>query len=140
MLNKLILTNMSAGWCNFELNDFKGRPSYIRDLPIDVINGYIEYIRTGHCVIEFDEETSWFSLVICNENEVYIIAHRNGLEFHSINLNANDVLDELFVEIEDNLDDWVNWCFCLSDEKDMYKIDLQNKIDSIKKEKEQCNE
>lgn len=136
MLNEAILTNMGAGWCNFKLSDFEGRPSYVRDLPIDVINGYIDYIKTGHCVIEFDEETSWFSLVVCNESEVYIIAHRNGLEFYSIDLNANDVLDELFVEIEDNLDDWINWCFCLGDEKDMYRIELQNKIDKIKKERE----
>lgn len=135
MLNEVILTNMSAGWCNFKLNDFEGRPSYIRDLPIDVINGYIDYIRTGHCVIEFDEETSWFSLVVCNESEVYIIAHRNELEFYPIDLNANDVLDELFIEIKDNLDDWINWCFCLGDEKNMYRIELQNKIDDINKER-----
>lgn len=135
MLNESILTNLRAGWCDFSLGNFKGRISYIRDVPSDIINGYMDYVKAGHCVIEFDEETSWFSLVICNESEIYIIAHRDGLEFYSIDLNAHDVLDELFTEIEENLEDWVNWGIYSYDEKDIYRDELQNKINNINTER-----
>lgn len=140
MLDKLILTNLKAGWCNFNLGDFKGRVSYIRDVPNDIINGYMEYIKTEHCVIEFDEEDSWFSLVICNEGDIYIIAHRDKLEFYSIDLNSHDVLDELFTEIEENLEDWVNWGIYSYDEKDIYRNELQNKINDINTERNQTND
>ena len=133
MLKEKILTDINNGWCKFKLGNFKGHPSYIRDLPTDVINGYMDYIKTGHCVIEFDEETSWFSLVICNENEVYIIAHRDGLEFYSIDLKAYEVIEELFEEIENNIDEWVDWLDYLCDEEDMYKSELQNKINNIER-------
>ena len=135
MLDKQILTNLKAGWCDFNLGNFKGRVSYVRDVPTDIINGYIEYVKTGHCVIEFDEEKSYFSLVVCNDQEVYIIAHRNTLEYYKIDLNAADIVIELFNEVENNLDDWINWSDYFPDEKDMYKCELKNKISDIWKGK-----
>ena len=62
---------------------------------------------------------------------MYIIAHRNTLEYSKIDLNAADIIIELFNEIENNLDDWINWSDYFPDEKDMYKCELKNKISDI---------
>lgn len=132
MLHKPILTNLKAGWCDFNLGDFKGHVSYIRDVPTDIINGYMEYITTGHCIIEFDEEGSYFSLIICNDQDVHIITHRKSLEYYNLDLNAADVIIELFNEVENNIDAWINWSDYLCDEKDMYKSELQDKTNCFK--------
>lgn len=29
-----MITNPRCGWCNFELGDFKGSPSYLTDVPV----------------------------------------------------------------------------------------------------------
>ena len=104
-----ILTNIAHGWCDFNLGDYDGRPSYIRFLPLDIINGWKEYQDSQHCIIEFDCEMYQFCLVIW-ENTVTIIDNRYEKRISTfLDFNAKDVLEELVNEIVDNLDLWAKW-------------------------------
>lgn len=33
-----MISNPKNGWCNFKLGDFEGTPSYITDVPIDLLD------------------------------------------------------------------------------------------------------
>ena len=104
-----ILTNIAHGWCDFNLGDYHGRPSYIRFLPLDIINGWKEYQDSQHCIIEFDCEKYQFCLMIW-ENTVIIVDNKyEKIVITFPNVNAKEVLNELINEIVDNLDLWAKW-------------------------------
>ena len=35
-----MISDPKYGWCNFKLGDFKGTPSYLTDVPIDVLDAF----------------------------------------------------------------------------------------------------
>ena len=106
-----ILTNIKYGWCDFNLGDFNGRPSYIRFLPLDILNAYKEYTQSQHCIIEFDEETTQFCLVIYNWDDKVVILD-NRMEKHTatfLDFDGEEVLNELVNEIISDIDTWAKW-------------------------------
>ncbi len=117
-----ILTNIEHGWCDFNLGDFEGHPSYIRFLPLDIINAWKEYQDTRHCIIEFDCETWQFCLVIW-EHIVVILSNKWG-KYNSMFLmiNAEDLLNELVNEIVDNLDLWAKWLSITGTDENIQRI------------------
>ena len=104
-----ILTNIKYGWCNFRLDGYEARPSYVRFLPLDIIDAWKEYQESHHCIIEFDEELTQFCIVIWENNIVILDNRNNKINITVINYNAEDVLNELIKEIVDNLDVWAEW-------------------------------
>ena len=42
-----MISNPHAGWCDFKLGDFEGSPSYLTDVPVDLLNAFIEYHEKG---------------------------------------------------------------------------------------------
>ena len=54
-----MISNPRFGWCNFELGDFKGSPSYLTDVPVDLLDAFIDYHTKGYGVAVFDEEGSY---------------------------------------------------------------------------------
>ena len=59
-----MITNPEYGWCNFELGNFKGTPSYLTDVPVDLLEAFIEYHTKGMGAAWFDDEGAEFTLVI----------------------------------------------------------------------------
>ena len=57
-----MISNPRFGWCNFELGDFKGYPSYLTDVPVDLLDAFIDYHTKGYGVAVFDEEGSYFKI------------------------------------------------------------------------------
>lgn len=108
-MNK-ILTNIKYGWCNFNLGDYYGRPSYIRDLPMNILDAYEEYQKYNHCIVEFDEELTQFCLVLW-ENTVTILNNKSDNKRNCISLdfNAKEVLNELVFEIVNDIHTWAEW-------------------------------
>ena len=121
-----ILTNAKYGWCDFKLENYTGRASYIRNLPLDILKGFEGYKKYGHCIIPFDEETSQFYLIVY-DNTVIIIDNRdseNGDKFKGqyINIDADKVMSELFHEVVVNIDKWAEWLSISEDTKDISHI------------------
>ena len=104
-----ILTNIAHGWCDFNLGDYEGRPSYIRFLPLDIIDAWKEYQDSQHFIIEFDCVMWQFCLVIW-EDYLIVIDNKWGKNTCTfLDFNAEEVLNELVNEIVDNLDLWAKW-------------------------------
>ena len=104
-----ILININHGWCDFNLGDFHGHPSYIRFLPLDIIDAYEEYQKSHHCIIEFDCETYQFCLIIWEHNLIILDNKYTKITTTIININAEQVLNELIDEIVDDIDLWAEW-------------------------------
>lgn len=63
-----------CGWVKFTLGDFKARPSYLTDIPIDCVNAFISTMENNlPASVWFDEEGSEVLLVLSEYNSVFII-------------------------------------------------------------------
>ena len=104
-----ILTNIKYGWCDFNLGDYRGRPSYISNLPMQILSAYEEYVKYNHCIIEFDEELTQFCLVLW-EDIVVIVDNRNDkVQSVYINKSPREVLNKLVNEIINDIRTWAEW-------------------------------
>lgn len=103
-----MISNPKNGWCNFKLGDFEGTPSYITDVPIDLLDAFIDYYTRGYGLAYFDEEGSEFTLLLTWYG-VYIIEEKDNVKSHVFyDLNISDLAKEVIADIETNLDGWCN--------------------------------
>lgn len=42
-----MISNPKHGWCNFKLRTFEGTPSYLTDVPIDLLTAFIDLNEKG---------------------------------------------------------------------------------------------
>ena len=101
-----MLSNPEYGWCNFELGEFKGSPSYLTDVPVDILEMCIDYKKKNASICYFDEEGSDFVLIFAN-GEVYIIATREDSMLYKFpEITPEALIEEIILDIERNLDLW----------------------------------
>lgn len=104
----MIISNISAGWCSFDLDGFHGHPSYITPVPIDILEGLLHYLEYGTCTISFDEERSYFHLILTEYN-TYIIEEKDKAILISISEDPNDVAAILYDDVINNKETWIEW-------------------------------
>ena len=123
-----MISNPKNGWCNFKLGDFEGTPSYITDVPIDLLDAFTDYYTRGYGLAYFDEEGSEFTLLLTWYG-VYIIEEKDDTKVHTFyNLSISDLAKEVIADIETNLDGWCNdfmWC-------SSSKEDLNERLEKLK--------
>lgn len=103
-----MISNPECGWCDFDLGDFHGTPSYITDVVVDLIEFFIKGIQTGRSIAFFDEEGSEFTLVM-NPYSLYLIEEvREGdARLHDFSeMNIAKLALELINDIERDIDKW----------------------------------
>lgn len=104
-----MITNPKAGWCTFTLtglDDFIGSPSYLTDVPCDLLQTFINYRNTGSAVCSFDEEGTDFVFVIENSNHEYIISEADTIKTYTAYTDVDDLQNELIHDIESDIDGW----------------------------------
>ena len=104
-----MITNPRAGWCTFKLtglDNFVGSPSYLTDVPCDLLQTFIDYRRTGSAACSFDEEGTGFVLVIESCNREYIISETDEIRTYKAYTNVDDLQNELIHDIESDIDGW----------------------------------
>lgn len=98
-----------AGWCNFDLDNFHGRPSYLTNVPIDILESFINYWENGTGIsIYFDEEGSSFNLVVDPYN-VYIIECKDEPKLIISNKSIEELTAEVITDIENDFQGWCNF-------------------------------
>ena len=101
-----MISNPKHGWCNFELGDFKGTPSYLTDVPVDLLNAFIDLHTKGSGVAWFDEEGTEFTLVL-TPYSMFIIEEKEEPVLHDFSeMNIKDLEKELIEDIEKGLNGW----------------------------------
>lgn len=105
-----MLSNPKAGWCKLEIGDFKGTPSYLTDVPVDLLTAFIDYYKKGIGAAFFDEEGSEFNLLLSNYS-VYIVYCGNESTLYEFpDINIDDLAKELIADIRSNTNLWANFC------------------------------
>ena len=132
-----MISNPKNGWCDFILGDFHGTPSYLTNVPIDLLNCFKEYLYSGTGICWFDEEGTEFTLVI-TPYSLFIIEEKDKPVLHDFSdMNIKKLALEAVTDVEFNIDKWwseFNTSSIHSDEaaKKSYKFLLEDLIGLIK--------
>ena len=128
-----MIANPKYGWCNFELGNFKGTPSCLTDVPVDLLEAFIEYHTKGMGAAWFDEEGTEFTLVI-TPYSLFIIEEKDKPVLHDFSEMQIDKLEkELIDDIEKDLDGWSE--FIISEDREeilTHRDEIIRKIDVLK--------
>lgn len=128
-----MISNQKHGWSNFDLKVFHGTPSYLTDVPVDLLNAFIQYHTTGTGIAWFDEEGTEFTLVI-TPYSLFVIEEKDEPVLHNFSeININNLEKELIEDIEKDLIGWSE--FITSDEREeviMHRDEIRNKIAMLK--------
>ena len=104
-----MISNPRYGWCDFDLGDFHGTPSYITDVVTDLIEFFIKGIQTGRSVAFFDEEGSEFTLIM-NPYSLYLVEEdkEGNTRLHDFSeMNISKLIQELIMDVENDIDEWI---------------------------------
>lgn len=128
-----MISNPKHGWSNFDLKTFHGTPSYLTDVPVDLLNAFIQYHTTGTGIAWFDEEGTEFTLVI-TPYSLFVIEEKNKPVLHDFSeIKINNLEKELIEDIEKDLIGWSE--FITSDDREeviMHRDEIRNKIAMLK--------
>ena len=129
-----MVSNPKAGWCSFEIGEFQGHPSYLTNVPMDLLEGFIEYEKNKNKKIEicFDEEGTEFSLFTEN-NQAYIIAERRTTFRYDIDKTIRELENEVLSDIKSDLDNWAMEFIVFEKDYPQNKQNLIDKIDELEK-------
>ena len=103
-----MLSILEAGWCKLRIGDFVGIPSYITDVPVDLLTAFINYYKKGIGAAYFDEEGTEFNLLL-SDYSIYIIQvnfEGKPILRYFPDVNVDDLAKELFIDINSNIDSW----------------------------------
>lgn len=128
-----MISNPKHGWSNFDLRVFHGTPSYLTDVPVDLLNAFIQYHTTGTGVAWFDEEGTEFTLVI-TPYSLFVIEEKDKPVLHDFSeMKINNLEKELIEDIEKDLIGWSE--FITSDDREeviIHRDEIRNKIATLK--------
>lgn len=127
-----MISNPKHGWCDFMLSNekdnlFVGTPSYTTNVPVDLLQAFLNYKTKGQGIVWFDEEGSEFTLVL-NPYSMFIIAESEDAYTELINFSEvkiDDLIKELIQDIESDLDGWSKFdCDC--DDEEEFKVNREH--------------
>ena len=116
-----MLSNLETGWSKLKIGDFTGIPSYITDVPVDLLTVFIDYYKKNTSAMLFDEEGSEFTIVLSNEF-IYVIYFTQNCEaifYEFPEIFINDLAKELIEDIENNLDSWSRFSASINSEEEI---------------------
>lgn len=130
-----MISNLKYGWCDFDLKSFHGSPSYLTDVPVDLLNAFIQYHTTGTGIAWFDEEGTEFTLVI-TPYSLFVIEEKDKPVLHDFSeIKINNLEKELIEDIEKDLIGWSEFITSDDDDKEeviMHRDKIRNKIAMLK--------
>lgn len=128
-----MVSNPKHGWCNFDLRTFHGTPSYLTDVPVDLLDAFIQYHTTGTGIARFDEEGTEFTLVL-TPYSLFIIEEKEKPILHDLSdIKTEELEKELIEDIEKDLIGWSE--FITSDDRKeiiVHRNEIRNKIAMLK--------
>ena len=110
-----MLSKPKHGWTDITLGDFTGRGSYLTDIPVDLLNAFINALRDFiPASVFFDEEGSQFTLVSHHDGTYIIVEREEKPELISVDIKFTELIKEVINDLESNINEWTDW-MCYSD-------------------------
>ena len=102
-----MINNPKHGWCDFQMGDFTGHPSYLTDVPVELLEGFLDGLLTHRRNIYFDQEGTTFVLVLSPDG-VYIIEEKDEPVLHTFpDLTIKSLAREAAADVERDMDGWL---------------------------------
>lgn len=115
------------GWTHVSIGDFDGSASYITDVPIDVLDAFIDFYKLHKNIcVDFDEEGSTFVLVVVSDIDIYVISEREQVIAYKIDTNINELTNEIISDFEKYIKDWENFTYGFE------KLEVERKVNELK--------
>lgn len=130
-----MITNPKYGWCDFKLRTFEGTPSYLTNVPMNLLNAFIDYNTKGHGMAWFDEEGTEFTLVI-TPYSLFIIEEIGEPVLHDFSeMKIENLEKELIADLETDLDGWSREFVIDGNEEEIkiHRDEIRQKIAILKK-------
>lgn len=128
-----MISNPKHGWCDFKLKTFEGTPSYLTDVPLDLLIAFIDYHNKGCGVAWFDEEGTEFTLII-TPYSLFIIEEKDKPILHDFSeINIENIEKELIEDIESDIYGWIN--FMTDDDQEevkQHETEIRQKLAILK--------
>ena len=135
-----MITNPKAGWCSFKLRNFYGSASYLTDVPVDLLDAFINYYERGYGAVVFDQEGSYFTLVMTQYNwGIYIIEEKHEAILHDFSNDKDISVDSLAKELINDIErDLTGWSveFVIDDDQEeitQHRNEIRQRIAKLKK-------
>lgn len=120
-----MISNPKYGWCNFKIRDFEGTPSFLTDVPIELLEAFIDLFNSGRGIAWFDEEGTEFTLVM-TPYSIYIIEEKDKVVLHDYSeMTPKKLARELIEDIESNIVGWGAF-LTIPEEDENYKSECEN--------------
>lgn len=129
-----MISNPSCGWCNFKLRTFEGTPSYLTDVPVDLLEAFIDLHTKSVGVVWFDEEGAEFTLVLAPYSIFIIEEKSKPILYDFSEMKIENLEKELIEDIEKDLLGWSE--FITGDDKEevmQHRNEIRQKISMLKK-------
>jgi hypothetical protein len=128
-----MITKPSCGWCKFKIRDFEGTPSYLTDVPIDLLDMFIDYHAKETGIAWFDEEGTEFT-VILTPYSLFIIEEKDKPILHDFSeIKIEKLEKELIEDIEKDLTGWSE--FITDDDREeimQHRNDIRTRLVKLK--------
>ena len=128
-----MISDPKHGWCNFKLRTFEGTPSYLTDVPVDLLEAFIDLHTTGTGIAWFDEEGTEFTLVL-TPYSLFIIEEKDKPVLYDFSeMKIENLEKELIEDIENDLVGWSE--FITDDDREevmQHRNEIRQKITILK--------
>lgn len=129
-----MISNPKHGWCDFRLGTFEGTPSYLTDVPVDLLTAFMDCHTKGHGMAWFDEEGTEFSFIL-TPYSLFIIEEKDKPVLHDFSeMKIENLEKELIHDIEKDLDSWAEFITNEDSKKVIqHKNEIRQKIEILKR-------
>lgn len=115
------------GWTHVSIGEFEGEASYITEVPIDVLDAFIDYYKLHKNIcVDFDEEGSTFVLVISSYVDIFVISEREQVITYKIDMNVDELANEIISDFEKYIKDWEIFTYGFE------KLEVERKVNELK--------
>lgn len=127
-----MLSKPSCGWTDVVIHEFEGQASYLTDVPMDCLNGCVFALKNKTPFSFFFDEEGSKCIITSYGEETYIIHELEETQVYKLNVPFVTLAEEIAHDIEEYMDEWVNWFTYLEEEDLARTAALKAKLFELK--------
>ena len=122
-----MISNPSEGFCKFNIGFFNGYPDNTTNVPLELLNAFINYHKLGYGVALIDEREIGYSLILIDYDKDILLRYVGSSEgmIAFKDLKIVDLEEQLIKDIERNLE---GWCYFIEPKTKKELETQKNKI------------